>query len=238
VPSYDDLQRRWKALRASGTVVVREVACAGAARTLLCAQAGDAIATRVALSAGVHGDEPAGAYALLELAERGELDARFSYRMWPCMNPSGFDAGTRESAETVDINRSFGRGGASPEARAILTANRDWKFALSIDLHEDADANGFYCYDYASGGAGAAAIAAVREAGYAVEEQALLCPDPQAEREAIGGLSYTLSMIRHAAARALTFETPSRLDARARVEIHRIAVKAALAALANLEHHG
>ena len=65
-----------------------------------------------------------------------------------------YAGGTRESADGVDVNRSFGRGGQSPEARAILTANRDRKFVLSIDLHEDCDADGFYCYEYGGGDIG------------------------------------------------------------------------------------
>ena len=78
----------------------------------------------VMLSAGVHGDEPAAPWALLSLVRDGLLDRRFAYRMWPCTNPTGYEAGTRENAEGADVNRSFGRGGTTPEARAIVTATR------------------------------------------------------------------------------------------------------------------
>ena len=103
----------------------------------------------VTISAGVHGDEPAGVWALLSLVADGLLDPRFAYRLWPCFNPTGFAAGTRVNAEGTDVNRSFGRGGSSPEAKAILTANRDRRFELSIDLHEDHEAMGFYLYETA-----------------------------------------------------------------------------------------
>jgi hypothetical protein len=56
-------------------------------------------------------------------------------------------------------------------------------------------------------------------------------PPARLEIEAIGGLSYTLSVVRHAAARALTFETPVRMPWADRIAIHSIAVKAAIAAL-------
>jgi hypothetical protein len=88
----------------------------------------------VALSAGVHGDEPAGPWALLSIVRDGLLDARFNYRVWCCTNPSGYERGTRENAEGHDINRSFNAGGTTPEARAIVTSNRDRRFALGIDL--------------------------------------------------------------------------------------------------------
>jgi hypothetical protein len=247
--SYDDLQARWKALRGSGDIRVREIACVGAPRTLLCAEMGAHTAPEIALSAGVHGDEPAGPSALLAVVAGNDLDPAFAYRMWPCMNPSGYRAGTRPGTDGVDINRSFGRGGQTPEARAIVTANRDRKFVLSLDLHEDAEAEGFYCYEYGAGGIGHVVVAAVRAAGFAIQDlqrcdlgapfeepellDGVVRPTKTVESEAIGGLSYTMLISRHAAQRALTFETPTRLPFQERIAIHRIAVKAAIAALSN-----
>ncbi|HEY9179117.1 MAG TPA: succinylglutamate desuccinylase/aspartoacylase family protein [Candidatus Baltobacteraceae bacterium] len=234
--NYADLQARWKALRAEREIAVREVACIGAPRTLLCADFGELHAPVIAIAAGVHGDEPAGPRAALALAEDGELDRRFAYRMWPCTNPSGYASGTRENADGADVNRSFGRGGQTPEARAIVTANRDRKFMLSLDLHEDCDAGGFYCYEYGEGDLGVQVVEAVAAAGYPIEN--VLRPDTALEADEIGGLSYTLSVVRHATRRALTFETPLRLPMDDRVAIHRIAVKAAIAALSKLPSYG
>lgn len=228
---------------------VREIACVGAPRTILCAEMGPHTAAEIALAAGVHGDEPAGPWSLLALVREGDLDPAFAYRMWPCTNPSGYRAGTRTSVDGVDINRSFGRGGQTPEARAIVTANRDRKFELSLDLHEDYEADGFYCYEYGLGGVGRAVVDAVREAGYPIQDLArcdLGAPFEEPElqdgvvrprrttEDVIGGLSYTMSIVRHAAKRALTFETPTTLPFDDRIAIHRIAVKAAISALSNL----
>ena len=233
---------------------MREVACIGAARTLLCADFGETHAGAVAVVAGVHGDEPAPPWSLLELVERRELDANYGYRVWPCTNPTGYESGTRESADGVDVNRSFGRGGQTPEARAIITANRDRKFALSLDLHEDCDAEGFYCYEYGEGDVGRSVVEAVAAAGFPIQDlercdlggpvlqytldNGIVRPPASLEIEAIGGLSYTLSIVRHSARRALTFETPIGLPWEQRVAIHRIAVKAAIAALPNPNLHG
>jgi protein MpaA len=247
--TYCELERRWKGLRGHG-VRVREIACVGAPRTLLCAEWGDGTRPSIAIAAGVHGDEPAGPWALLELVESGGLDPSFSYRLWPCTNPTGFDAGVRESAAGVDLNRTFGRGGQSPEAKAILIANRDRKFALSLDLHEDADAVGFYCYEYGGGAIGRAVVAALDAAALPIDplaatfatagpldaascarERGRITANHFAEAALLGGLSYSLVIARNAARHALTFETPSRVAWETRLATHRVAVRAAIASV-------
>ena len=228
--TYQELQARWKALRSHG-LRVREVACVGAPRTLLCVEYGEVELPAVHLSAGVHGDEPAGVLALLELAETGALDPRFAYRLWPCTNPTGYDAGTRESTNGIDINRTFGRGGGSPEAKAIVTSNRDRKFALAIDLHEDDGASGFYAYAYGGGEYGAHAVDAARREGYPIDARGCVRPDPEIEAEAIGGLSLSLLLRRGAAESVLTFETPSAEPLAKRIAMHRTGVRAALRVL-------
>lgn len=227
---YAQLQHRWKALRATNGIRVREIACVGAPRTLLCVEIGDAQRAVVTLAAGTHGDERSGPWALLELVETAALDDRFSYRIWPCINPTGYDAQTRESSDGLDINRTFGRGGISPEARAIVTANRDRHFVLSVDLHEDCDADRFYCYAYRGFELGRSVADALRTAGFPLALEAVLAPDPQQEAEAIGGLSFSLAMARRAADCALTLEAPSSASWDRRIAMHRTAVCAAIAA--------
>jgi hypothetical protein len=249
---YKEFEARLKALRARG-VRVREIACVGAPRTLLCVETGGPAASTIALAAGIHGDEPAGPAALLALLEDDALDPRFAYRILPCTNPTGYERGTRESVDGTDLNRTFGRGGQSPEARAIVTANRDRKFALSLDLHEDVDAGGFYCYDYTDDGLGAGVVAAVEAAGLPAQAlhdgydlgfalpagtatfaRGVVRADPRAEAAALGALTYTLALARNAAPRALTFETPSRAPWETRLAMHRVAVTAAIAALSQV----
>jgi len=248
--TYHDLELAWKALRATRDLRVREVACVGAPRTLLCVEVGDHMLPAIALAAGIHGDEPAGPWALLQIVAEGGLDPRYTYRIWPCTNPTGFQAGTRESSDGVDLNRTFGRGGGSPEAKAILTANRDHAFALSIDLHEDVDAGGFYCYEYGGGELGRAAIRALDAAGLPVDpmaetfdlagpltdsactrERGRIIADQALEAAAVGGFSYTMLLARRAARHALTLETPRQSPWELRLEMHTRAVAAAIAEL-------
>ena len=227
-PTYQDIARRWKALRARD-VRVREVACVGAPRTLLCAEYGDHTLPAIHIAAGVHGDEPAGPHALLTLVENDDLDPRFSYRMWVCTNPTGYDARTRESVDALDVNRTFGRGGTSPESKAIITANRDLKFELAIDLHEDDESTGFYCYEYGGAGIGRGLVDMLAGNGTPIDPRDVLMPDPDAEAERIGGRTLTQLLMRNAARLGLTLETPSAvLPFELRVTTHVAAVKYAL----------
>lgn len=254
-PPYTELRAAWKELRSSGALTLREVACTGAPRTLMLAEIpAEPGAPLVALSAGVHGDEPAGPWALLSIVRDGLLDRRYSYRIWPCTNPSGYERGTRANAEGDDINRSFHGGGKTPEARAIVTANRDRRFALALDLHEDYEAAGFYCYEPVMGGSAPLGTAIVRaldddglpvqnldadfDIGYPPEahhlrtiERGHVRPDPAAERAFFEHLPYSLYMLRRAARRAVTLESPRTRPWSERIAIHRVAAVAALGRL-------
>jgi hypothetical protein len=237
-------------------VRLREVACPGAPRTLLLAEWGDPRLPVVALSAGVHGDEPAGPWALLSAVRDGLLDPRFSYRIWPCTNPTGFAAATRENVEGNDVNRSFGRGGNTPEARAMLTANRDRTFALAVDLHEDHEADGFYLYETAPSAARSRfarpIAAAIDAAGFGLQRftpgfelgppgsdvaqtraPGTVVVDAAREAPFFGPrLPLGIVLVRRAAPCALTFETPRSRRPAERLAMHRVALVEALHVLA------
>ena len=239
-------------MRTQSGLRLRQVACVGAPRTLLLGEWGDPRLPVVHLSAGMHGDEPAGVWALFSLIRDGLLDPRFSYRIWPCFNPTGFDAGTRVNVEGIDVNRSFGRGGRTPEAKAILTANRDRTFALAIDLHEDHEAEGFYLYesgDSARRSRYAAPItAAIAAAGFPLQEfrpgfdvgppgseaaqtcspGAIVVDAPREEPFFGRDIPLGLELVKRATSCAVTFETPRARSRGERVAMHRVAVVEAL----------
>ncbi len=101
----------------------------------------------VYLSAGIHGDEPAGPAALLELLRQNLWPAALSLRICPCLNPTGLALNRRENGAGVDLNRDY-RHRQTAEVRAHL----EWlaaqpPFALSLCLHEDWEAGGFYVYE-------------------------------------------------------------------------------------------
>ncbi len=252
--TYAELLAEWRSLRGRG-YGIREVACANAPRTIPVVDLGRPDAPVVCISAGVHGDEPAAPWALLSLLRDGLLDDRFAYRLWPCLNPTGLAAGTRENAEGDDINRSFSRGGTTPEARAVLTANRDRRFVLAIDLHEDFESDGVYLYEpLRTGAASRYAAPIVREldaAGIPVEDlregfdlgapagvdprdmytlqRGAVLVDYDAEVRAFPGLPHGLALMYRGTAAALTIETPRMRPWDERIAAHRVAVTTALA---------
>ena len=99
------------------------------------------------LSSGMHGDEPAGPLALLRLFEEDDWPDDISLFVIPCLNPGGFVRNTRENEEGIDLNRDY-----RSRTSALVRAHIRWleqrpRFDLSLLLHEDWEANGFYLYE-------------------------------------------------------------------------------------------
>ena len=99
------------------------------------------------ISAGIHGDEPGGPMALINMLELNTWPSDISLYLCPCLNPTGFPKNTRENLVGIDLNRDY-RHFNSIETRA----HKAWidalpSFDISICLHEDWEANGFYLYE-------------------------------------------------------------------------------------------
>ena len=102
--------------------------------------------TNLYLSTGIHGDEPSGPLALLQLLKENDWPEA---NLWlvPCVNPTGFRANTRENAHGIDLNRDY-RHQNSAEVRAhVEWLKRQPAFQLTLVLHEDWESNGFYVYE-------------------------------------------------------------------------------------------
>lgn len=104
-------------------------------------------APRIYLSTGIHGDEPAGPLAITRLLEQDPFPAHAWLWCCPCLNPTGLARNTRESAEGIDLNRDY-RQPRTPEVRAhVAWLQHQPVFDLSLCLHEDWEAAGFYVYE-------------------------------------------------------------------------------------------
>lgn len=98
-------------------------------------------------SAGVHGDEVAGAWGLLEWAgENVERLRNGRYLLFPVMNPNGLVLNTRADHLGRDINRLF-----HDEEDELIKAWRDRvlprRYSIALCLHEDYDGQGCYLYE-------------------------------------------------------------------------------------------
>jgi hypothetical protein len=112
-------------------------------------RAGNETATRrVFLSAGMHGDEPAGVEAVLRFLERdiSSLYKDTSFLVLPCLNPTGYTAGTRENDGGVDLNRAYDDDDVV-EVTLVKSLLKGEVFDIGIDCHEDYDGKGFYFYE-------------------------------------------------------------------------------------------
>ena len=100
------------------------------------------------ISGGIHGDEPAGPFALLELLRDNALPTHHHLHLCPVLNPRGLAVGTRETPEGTDLNRDYSR-----FRDPGTVAHRQWiearlpRIDLAAHLHEDWEAQGFYLYE-------------------------------------------------------------------------------------------
>lgn len=102
---------------------------------------------KIYISAGIHGDEPAGPLALQELIQENEWPKDASLWIFPCLNPTGFLAKTRENDKARDLNRDYLHL-ETPEIKAHTEwLQREPDFDLTLCLHEDWEAKGFYLYE-------------------------------------------------------------------------------------------
>ncbi len=101
----------------------------------------------VYISAGIHGDEPAGPVAVQHLLEKNTWPNDTALWLAPCLNPTGFPRNTRESADGIDLNRDY-RQGRSPEVQSHLRwLQKLPAFDTCFCLHEDWESGGFYLYE-------------------------------------------------------------------------------------------
>ena len=102
---------------------------------------------RIYLSAGIHGDEPAGPLAALRLLRENHWPASAELWLCPCLNPAGFVLNRRENPDGKDLNRDY-RHLETVEVRAhIAWLERQPQFDMYFCLHEDWESHGFYLYE-------------------------------------------------------------------------------------------
>lgn len=103
--------------------------------------------TRLYISAGVHGDEPAGPLAALKLIQENRWPADTELLLLPCLNPDGFVLNTRGNADGIDLNRDYRHLESGEVAAHVRWLERQPTFDLYLCLHEDWESHGFYLYE-------------------------------------------------------------------------------------------
>jgi hypothetical protein len=197
--------------------------------------------SRIYISTGIHGDEPAGPLAALRLIQDNHWPPDAEIFLLPCLNATGFTLNKRESAGGFDLNRDY-RNPQTAEVRAhVAWLERQPKFDLYLCLHEDWESHGFYLYEQNPDGKPSLAEKII-------EAVKIVCPIDLSEniegREASGGIlrpkiqpherpdwPEAFYLITHKSRQGCTLEAPSDFPLPTRVNALVTAVNAALGEL-------
>ena len=104
-------------------------------------------ATRVYISTGIHGDEPAGPLAVRQLLQENAWPPVLDVWLCPCLNPTGFVLNHRENREGLDLNRQYRAPEAAETVAHVAWLRRQPRLDLCLCLHEDWESHGFYLYE-------------------------------------------------------------------------------------------
>lgn len=99
------------------------------------------------LSAGIHGDEPAGPLAALKLMETGSFPENRHCLICPALNPGGLAVLSRTNRLGIDLNRDYLQMDSSETAAHSRWLAKYPVPGLFISLHEDWETAGFYFYE-------------------------------------------------------------------------------------------
>ncbi len=194
----------------------------------------------VMLSAGIHGDEPAGPLAVKALLKQGLLDSACSWLICPLLNPHGLVENIRENADGVDLNRDYLKQ-VSAEVQGHVKWLCQCREKQSVDvflsLHEDWESAGFYCYEINCGEDQPSRVKSLLKAvsehvdiekateidGHSVREAGWIYH--RAEPDVPEGWPEAIFLAKLGCPLSFTLETPSQISLERRVHAHVTAVK-------------
>lgn len=201
---------------------------------------------RVLISGGVHGDEPAGVFAVLEFLESHASDYSDSYRFlaYPCMNPSGFELGTEKNARGLDVNHAFTKRSSMQEVRFVRDHLKKLgiEFLFTVDMHEAFPHDKFFMWEICpdrSLRVGHEVVRKVEQIAPIWDKKRMLHGDinsggvifyPEGARSKVYSEPTTFEQyleLNHTS-QAMTFETSTGWDLELRIKVHIRALRAAL----------
>ena len=199
-------------------------------------EVGTGVEVQILLTAGLHGDEPAGPEAALRFVEALDPGLRCQFLVLPCLNPHGYVHDTRENEAGLDLNREFGgeKGDLVAGVKALLEGKR---FDFTMDFHEDWEAAGFYFYEARRDEQwlGPDVIEAVRKVmpidGEAGENDEVIAEGVLLIDPAWGISGLASYLYAHHTDHAMMGETPTKTPLAVRAEAHLAALDTALGAV-------
>jgi len=210
-------------------------------------------APKILLTAGVHGNEPAGVESAVRLVERLASDPHHfkvcTLEIIPVVNPWGWSHDIRFNQQGIDVNRDFAAF-VSQEARIMNNYLQNHQYHLIIDLHEDPDARGFYMYQYGRSDKTVVEpiVTAIAEMGHPIEQDikmVTLKTQNGIIDAPMWGLWYMrltrqLSITNYGrlynSPNVFTIETPTILDWEDRLQMHQRAIEMLMDAMLETNH--
>lgn len=198
---------------------------------------------RCYLSAGIHGDEPAGSIAILELLSNPPAHAGIAWTLFPALNPVGLAQGRRVNGQGVDLNRDYLALSCQETQLHVKWLRRQNRgHDLILSLHEDWEATGFYHYEINNSEQDSISDV-IHEAvvpliplevgptvdGHPLDRPGLIRHVPEPDEPM--GWPEAIYHSKQFPSRSYTLETPSTLPLALRVQAHLAAVRAAVATL-------
>lgn len=237
--SYEDVVRRVEGLR-GGQARHRELARVQG-YPVYCVERGDTGLPTALVTAGTHGDEPAGVEAALAFLEDDPPPwlERLHVQVIPCLNPYGYVHDTRHNAQNVDVNWAYARADV-PEVQVMRQFAAGRRFEFALDFHEDWESPGYYLYELRRGAPGiglevtrrVSRVCPVNHSTVIDDMPAasgLIAPDFEQEvqrRQSGIPLALFLDHTDH----LLTSESPTMLEMGARVAAHLVTLETVVAA--------
>jgi hypothetical protein len=99
------------------------------------------------LSAGIHGNEVSGLWAIVEMLRRPGFFRDFSVTIFPLLNPEGLARNIRGNADGIDLNRDYRELKSAEIAGHIAALQTLGRFDAAMFLHEDFEGIGAYLYE-------------------------------------------------------------------------------------------
>lgn len=196
-------------------------------------------APRVYISSGMHGDEPAGPIALMDLIEGRSFGNGVEWMLCPMMNPTGVSMGRRENHQGVDLNRDYLRRVSAEVAGHVAWLETQPVPDVFLSLHEDWESTGFYLYEIQKSACNSVAQAILQAAADAIGPEPSHLIDDHEVREP-GWIFHepradfpedwpeAIWMADRGTQVSYTLETPSSLELSRRVACHKLALSKAV----------
>ena len=227
--NYQFLIKRWRILAKSTGLKSRKFSERDDLPCYEFCSVKDISEARLYVSAGIHGDEPAGTEGLLAWAEKNyKLLSNTPLVIYPCLNPWGLTENSRLNSRGNDLNRSWDKSGEVTISEVIERTEHAC-FSLAVNLHEDYDADGIYLYEPPAGKERDDLASRILNAGRKYipidsrkkiegrwAKNGIIRPAPSSLPKE--GLPEAAFLQKFRSDRTFVFETPSEYDLRTRVQ--------------------